>query len=339
MRLSQPSDEGSRDELGLAPRAARRRGPTGRWRWRWRCRSRAGESVQGAFVTGHSFSRVLPSRYPASLAPDSGGARGRPAVRPREEPGRRGPGSAEPRKRPGALPPSAQVPASGSPFISPCPPTHTQLPPPSPRVSAESERRAPAAGRQTVRPLLLVLILNSGVDERAGWPLGATSHPWTNRPRPGRGREGWPGPCERPSGPRRCPETVLPRATVLVAWPGGRTVAAVLHGRARQASSSAKGGERSHPGCGGEGGEGLSLGPGRGAAAVHPARLSSQETRPRSWQQLSAFPIGPPPTSLLSPSRGPGQTGVPLPRPPLSSLCPVWPSQLPAAPLPLVLSR
>lgn len=247
--------------------------------------------------------------------------------------------SAEPRQRPGALPPSAQVPASGSPFISPCPPTHTRLPPPSPRVSAESERWAPAAGRQTVRPVLLVLILNSGVDERAGWPLGATSHPWTNRPRPGRGREGWPSPCERPSGPRRCPETVLPRATVLVAWPGGRTVAAVLHGRARQASSSAKGGERSHPGCGGEGGEGLSLGPGRGAAAVHPARLSSQETRPRSWQQLSAFPIRPPPTSLLSPSRGPGQTGVPLPRPPLSSLCPVWPSQLPAAPLRLVLSR
>lgn len=218
MRLSQPSDEGSRDEPGLAPRAARRRGPTGRWRWRWRCRSRAGESVQGAFVTGHSFSRVLPSRYPASLAPDSGGARGRPAVRPREEPGRPGPGSAEPRQRPGALPPSAQVPASGSPFVSPCPPTHTQLPPPSPRVSAESERWAPAAGRQTVRPLLLVLILNSGVDERAGWPLGATSHPWTNRPRPGRGREGWPSPCERPSGPRRCPETVLPRRQC--SWPG-----------------------------------------------------------------------------------------------------------------------
>lgn len=128
------------------PRAARRRGPTGRWRWRWRCRSRAGESVQGAFVTGHSFSRVPPSRYPASLAPDSGGARGRPAVRPREEPGRPGPGSAEPRQRPGALPPSAQVPASGSPFISPCPPTHTQLPPPSPRVS-ESPQRARAGRR------------------------------------------------------------------------------------------------------------------------------------------------------------------------------------------------
>lgn len=147
---------------------------------------------------------------------------------------------------------------------------------------------------------------------------------------PVRGRAARGGALRRFSRGRQC------------SWPGpvaARWLQFSTAGHARLPAQRRVGNEATQPGnrhplkegCGGEGGEGLSLGPGRGAAAVHPARLSSQETRPRSWQQLSAFPIGPPPTSLLSPSRGPGQTVVPLPRPPLSSLCPSGPpnSQLP----------